>query len=123
MSDTFARCGKADIEESKWLQDGDPRQNSKVARQAWEKLGCEMFGIPARSPDLNPIENIFHTVRKQLKQDAIDRQIEKETYVQFCKRVHETITSLSLDYIKTTIASMPTRIESVIKSKGNRTKY
>ena len=105
------------------LQDGDPRQNSKVAKAAWEKIGCEMFGIPARSPDLNPIENIFHIVRKQLKQDALDRKIEREKYEEFCTRVKETIQGISVELIDKTIGSMNSRVAAVIKCKGGRTKY
>ena len=82
-----------------------------------------MVPIPARSPDLNPIENIFHTVRKALKENAIAGRIEKESYEQFCRRVAVTITSLSGDYIRKTIDSMPKRIGAVIKQKGARTKY
>jgi len=95
------------VEGAMWLQDGDPRQNSKAARLSWERLGCKMFGIPARSADLNPIENMFNNVRKQLKQDALDQQIRRESYKQFCKRIESTITSVSVDYINKTIASMP----------------
>jgi len=70
----FERCGKV-TRGSIWLQDGDPRQNSKVAKEAWQHMGTEMFGIPARSPDLNPIENVFHIVRRQLKEDAMEKKI------------------------------------------------
>ena len=30
---------------------------------------------PARTPDLNPVENIFHIVKRRLHQDALDWQI------------------------------------------------
>ena len=45
------------------LQDGNPVQKSKQAQQAYDAIGCKIFSIPARSPDLNPIENIFHLLR------------------------------------------------------------
>ena len=38
------------------LQDGDPAQNSQKAKRAMDKEGIKLFSIPARSPDLNPIE-------------------------------------------------------------------
>ena len=37
-----------------FLQNGEPRQTSVVAKDAWESLGCKMFSIPPRSPNLNP---------------------------------------------------------------------
>ena len=39
-----------------FLQDGDPSQNGCKARSAWDKIRAQKFSIPARSPDLNPIE-------------------------------------------------------------------
>jgi hypothetical protein len=57
------------------LQDGDPVQNSAAARHAFQEVGVVTFAIPPRSPDLNPIKNLFHLVSKQLGQDAIDKQI------------------------------------------------
>lgn len=119
--ETFERCNAG--EEKKFLQDGDPRQNSKVAREAFETVSCEMFAIPARSPDLNPIENMFHLIRKQLKEDAIKQSIQHETYKEFSQRVHTTITNFPKDIINRTIESMKKRIEMVVASKGERIKY
>ena len=45
------------------LQDGCPVMDSKSAKRAYKKVGVKIFSIPARSPDLNPIENIFHLGR------------------------------------------------------------
>ena len=58
-----------------FLQDGDPRQVSRRAKQAMDEIGCRMFSIPARSPDLNPTENVFHLVRKNLHKDALNRGV------------------------------------------------
>jgi len=52
---TFEKLG-AGPEKKGFLQDGCPRQNSRVAQKAWTWLGYEVVKIPARSPDLNPIE-------------------------------------------------------------------
>eukprot|EP00111_Clytia_hemisphaerica_P020967 TCONS_00061828-protein len=37
------------------LQDGFPRQNSRVALDAFDRHKVQVFKIPARSPDLNPL--------------------------------------------------------------------
>jgi len=58
------------------------------------------------------IENIFHMVHRQLKEDALEKQ---ESYKQFVKLVRETITSTSKDYISKTIASIPVRLKAVIQ--------
>ena len=41
------------------VMDNDPSQRSMVAKDALQEIGAELVEIPARSPDLNPIENIF----------------------------------------------------------------
>ena len=106
-----------------FLQDGCPSQNSAVAKEAMDSVGCRLFKIPARSPDLNPIENVFHNIRKKLSKDALEQKIEKETYEEFCRRVRKTILEYSSTIIDRTIDSMPKRIDMVLKNKGLRTKY
>ena len=44
------------------LQDGDPVQKSRQANLAYETIG-KIFSIPARSPDMNYIENLLNLVR------------------------------------------------------------
>ena len=79
----------------RFLQDGDPVQNSAAARRAFQEVGAVTFAIPPCSPDLNPIENLFHLVSKQLGQDAIDKQITSENFETFSERVKSTMMNLS----------------------------
>ena len=104
-----------------FLQDGDPSQNSARARTVMESHGYWVFPIPARSPDLNPIENIFHLVGQQIKKDGLN--IPSENYDQFVARCQRTLLSFSIDTINKTIESMPRRIKLVIDNGGQRTKY
>ena len=61
-----------------FLQDNDPSQNSAKAKEALNNIGTEVIKTLARSPDLNPIENFFHTVKRKLRQDALDNRIVNE---------------------------------------------
>ena len=106
-----------------WLQDGDPSQNSKVARAAMARCHCELLKIPPRSPDLNPIENIFHIVSKKLAKDALERGITRESYEQFCERVQRTMRGISQQLIDKTIQSMSLRVADIIRNGGERLKY
>ena len=106
-----------------FLQDGDPSQNSALAKDAMEDVGCRLFRIPPRSPDLNPIENVFHLIGKQLKRDAIRNNLTRETFDEFCNRVKRTVMRFPQETIDRTISSMPRRVALVIKNKGLRTKY
>ena len=117
----FERVAKPECDT--FLQDGDPRQVSKIAKEAMTAIGCKMFGIPPRSPDLNPIENVFHLIRRKLREDALRMEITYENYEQFCQRVKRTIENFSIDIINKTIESLPKRLSLVICGNGERTKY
>ena len=106
-----------------FLQDGDPSQNSALARAAWRKMGAKLLSIPPRSPDINCVENLFHIVKQLLEQDAIKYNIMFETYEQFSERVETTIRNLNTDIINKTIESMNNRMDLIIEKKGQRTKY
>ena len=106
-----------------FLQDGDPSQNSGVANAALLKIGAYPFSIPPRSPDLNPIENLFNLVRKALADDAVTRKIEAESWEQFIKRIEETLMGFDKGVIDKTIETMEKRLDLIIKNKGERTKY
>jgi transposase len=108
-----------------FLMDGCPRQNSKAAMRAIAEVGAKVFKIPARSPDLNPIENFFNIATMKLHNDAIEKQITKENmYIdEFSARVTKTMKSFSSSEIDKIIDSMDKRITKVLKGKGQRTKY
>ena len=106
-----------------FVQDGDPSQNSALARAAWNSIGAELMPIPPRSGDINCIENIFHIIKTIVHDDTLRKNITFETFDQFCARVSDTIKSLDKNLIDRTIRSMNKRIDLIIANKGQRTKY
>ena len=54
-------------EELIFVMDNDPCQTSKIAFDAVDTCGLQFLSIPLRSPDINPIENMFHNVEFALK--------------------------------------------------------
>ena len=106
-----------------FLPDGDPLENSCKGRSAWDKIGARKISIPARSPDLNPIENIFHIVKKKLHQDALEMKIEPADFEEFSARVKRTLESVPVDVVDRTIRSMDKQIDLIVKRKGHRIKY
>ena len=105
------------------LQDGCPRQNCKLAQKTMDKEKIKLFKIPARSPDLNPIENFFHLASEKLKDDAVELNITKESFTEFCTRVEKTMFGFSVELIDKIIDTMPKRVDMVIAGKGQRIKY
>lgn len=52
-----------------------------------ELLGTRQGYVPARSPDLNPIENIFHIVKRKLHYDDLELVITRDDFECFSARV------------------------------------
>ena len=107
----------------RFLMDGCPRQNSKITMNAINKEHAKVFKIPSRSPDLNPIENYFNSVTVNLNNDALEKEITKESFEEFSRRVENTMLNFSSKEIDKIIDSMDKRITANIKQKGQRTKY
>ena len=105
------------------LQDNCPVMNAACVVQSLDESGTMRFPIPARSPDLNPIENIFAAIRRKLKTDAKVQNIQSETFAQFQKRAQNTISNFSQAAIDKVIESMWNRIQLVIERGGQRIRY
>lgn len=119
----FAKAGPKIRRNRIFVMDNCPCQNSRIALSALEDIECTQHRIPARSPDLNPIENIFHLVKKQLEEEAIHLRITNEPFQAFQDRVFRCFDNLSVDLIDRTIKSMPKRVATIISRKGIRLKY
>lgn len=120
FQDVFRKSGKQSMT---WLQDGDPSQNSKKSKDAQDSVGANLFPIPPRSPELNPIENVFAFVKKDLAMQAINNNIQQESYKQFCARVKATLLSTSTERIDNIIDSYGRRLAKIVLQKGGRINY
>ncbi len=106
-----------------FVQDNDPSQNSAVAKEALKHVNAHQFVIPPRSPDLNPIENCFHLISKNIRTEAKSKHIVKENFKQFSDRCKKNILEFPAEIVDKTIASMNKRIQMVVDNGGLRTKY
>ena len=106
-----------------FIQDNDPSQNSAVAKIALQRVSAQLLKIPPRSPDLNPIENMFKSVSDDLHDSAIEKQLERESFTQFKERVKDTIVQFPVAKINNLIESMDRRIQLILETKGQRLKY
>ena len=107
----------------RFVMDGCPRQNSALSRRAIAKVNGLVMAIPARSPDLNPIENFFAQVARELRQQAVARQITRESFESFSQRCKDTMLNFDRNKINTLIATMPKRIKDVVSANGQRINY
>ena len=59
---TFGKAGRKAYRKRTFVMDNDPCQTSRKAMPAINQIEYELHQIPVRSPDLNPIENVFHLI-------------------------------------------------------------
>ena len=106
-----------------FVMDNDPSQRSKLASDALEEVGAELVEIPARSPDLNPIENLFNIIKCNLRQEALRGKIVKEDFQTSKGRVLQAFSDFDVTVIDRTIRSMHDRLSTLAINDGYRTKY
>ena len=53
-------------QEHRFMQDNDPKHVSWLARMFMEESSINWWRTPAKSPDLNPIENLWHELKENL---------------------------------------------------------
>ena len=78
-----ARAGSKHGGKHIFIKENNPSQSSRAAMNALRDVEGDLLKIPAGSPDLNPIENVFHIVTNSLREEAIKKCIEAESFLQF----------------------------------------
>ena len=103
--------------------DNDLSQTSRAALNAIDRIEAQFHKIPSKSPDLTPNESVFHLLKRSLENEAISSEMSHECFDDFKARVYRALDNLSINVIDRTIESIWDRIDAVIRSSGNRTKY
>ena len=99
-------------------QDGAPAHTAKSVTQ-WLR-DCEVPFIddwPGNSPDINPIENLWAIIKKDLQGKYLSSVPRLEVEIRECWE------NIQADTLKNLALSLPNRLKSVIKRKGGPTKY
>jgi hypothetical protein len=101
------------------VEDGAPCRTCKLAKDARIELGIKSLVHPPHSPDLNPIENVWHLLKIKVSQlptraTTLDKLWEQ---VQACWK------DIDQSYINKLIANMPERVEAVRGSNGEITRF
>jgi len=99
--------------------DGAPCHQAKSVGTFLRNKGITVLGPwPGSSPDLNPIENLW----QKMKRDVSARHpTSLESLRQAIKEVW--IQQTSIELCKKLVRSMPNRINAVLQAKGHATKY
>ena len=56
-----------------FMQDNNPKHTSKLAREFFALNGIDWWKTPGESPDLNPIENLWHEPKEYIRREVKPR--------------------------------------------------
>ena len=106
-------------EEIFYQQDNDPKHTSKKARVWFLDNEIGLLDWPAQSPDLNPIENLWNEVDRRLRQLPGSLSSKDDLWA----KLQIAWNGIEADFCERLVASMPERVNDVIKAKGGYTKW
>lgn len=96
------------------MQDGAPCHSARNTMEALLQAGVELIVWPPSSPDLNPVESVWKTMRDyiQARYPEFDnsKQISQQTLKQ---AIREASDSISSDKLGRLITGMPARFQDV----------
>lgn len=102
-----------------YQQDNASIHTSSTSVEFFAEHGVSVLDWPARSPDLNPIENVWAIMSREVYQNG--KQYDSVSTL--TKAVIEAWKNIQQVTLTTLIESMPRRCIEVIKKQGNKTHY
>ena len=100
-------------------EDGAKYHHSKIVKSVKDEANLNIFLHPAQSPDLNPIENLWH----QMKLTISKKRHRIRNNTQMCQALVEAWANIKEKDLAKLVNSMNNRYEDCIKNKGGATKY
>lgn len=106
--------------EWKFQQDNASVHVSRSTLAYFEEFAIDIFeGWPAKSPDMNIIENVWSMLAREVYKNGHQFNNKAE----LTEAIEAAWQTISQDYIKSLFDGLPRRIIALHDSKGNHTKY
>lgn len=93
------------------------KRRKQLEVDGWLGWGSKTW--PANSPDLNPIENLWHILRYHVRKRKVQPKNKKELIAALEKEWNK----LDMEIVNNLIDSMPRRLQIVIEAKGGYSGY
>lgn len=119
LQDWANEKGSGCIKDFIFMHDGAPCHKGKIVTKFLESKRIQTLPWPGNSPDMNPIENLWSVLKKEMKKETITN---KKQLIESLINVWHRNESIQTSCRKL-IHSMPQRIASLKKAKGWFTKY
>lgn len=100
-------------------QDNAAIHVSRLSRAWFDDRNITLMEWPARSPDLNPIENLWGILSRKVYHNGM----QYDTVASLKSAIKDAWKEIGPDVLSTLIKSMPSRIFNVIQKNGGNTKY
>jgi hypothetical protein len=100
-------------------QDNDSKHRSKLVMDWLNEQEFDVLEWPAQSPDLNPIEHLWATLKRRLN----EYEHPANGILELWERIESEWAKIDKETCLRLIESMPERIRAVLKSKGRWTRY
>ena len=103
-----------------WIfqDDNAPCHRAKLVKRWIQSHRVAQMNLPAQSPDLNPIENLWHRINLIIAKNKLSNK--RELIENVIQAWHHIVTPKELCNL---VQSMPRRCKAVIQNKGFPTKY
>uniref|UniRef100_A0A3Q0RAY7 Tc1-like transposase DDE domain-containing protein n=1 Tax=Amphilophus citrinellus TaxID=61819 RepID=A0A3Q0RAY7_AMPCI len=99
------------------FQDNASCHMAKTVKTFLAERQIRSMSLPANSPDLNPIENLWWKLKKMVHDKAPACKADLAT------AIRESWSQIDEEYCLSLIKSVPQRLQAVIKASGGATKY
>lgn len=102
-----------------FMQDGAPCHTAKKIKTFLQDERIPLLPWPGNSPDMNPIENVWECLKRELAKENITTKVQLIERIIYHWNHNEKLKEIATNCIN----SMPRRVDALIKAKGGLTKY
>ena len=103
---------------TKFMQDNDPKHTSRRASEWMDANNVNWWKTPPESPDLNPIENIWHELKEYIR-----RVVKPKVKAELISGILEFWETVDVDKCRKYIGHLKKVVPKVIELNGGPTGY